>query len=97
MFLEGARWDYENHLVADSYAKELFVNFPLLLIVPQADRAKPKTGIYDCPCYRILTRIGMLSTTGHSTNFVMTIELPSDCPQDTWIRAGVALFLALRY
>ena len=38
-----------------------------------------------------------MSTTGHSTNFVMMIELPSKEDEDIWVRAGVATFLALRY
>jgi dynein heavy chain len=39
----------------------------------------------------------MLTTTGHSTNYVLNIEIPSKISEDIWIRAGVALFLALRY
>lgn len=47
--------------------------------------------------YKVVSRRGTLSTTGHSTNFVMNIELPTKEKEDVWIRAGVASFLSLRY
>lgn len=56
--MEGARWDYTDHVVTDSNPKELFTQFPMILIVPQADRKPPEEGIYNCPTYRILSRIG---------------------------------------
>jgi dynein heavy chain len=66
-------------------------------LVPIADRNPPNEGIYNCPLYKVESRRGTLSTTGHSTNFVMYIELPSKEIEDTWIRGGVAAFLSLRY
>lgn len=75
----------------------MFTEIPLILLVPQVDREIPKTGIYNCPVYKVLSRAGTLSTTGHSTNFVMTMELPSSVIEDKWIKAGVASFLSLRY
>jgi dynein heavy chain len=45
----------------------------------------------------VVSRRGTLSTTGHSTNFVMFFEIPSNQEEDIWVRAGVAAFLALRY
>ena len=39
----------------------------------------------------MLTRAGTLSTTGHSTNFVMFVELPSDAPNRTEIEGGVKM------
>jgi len=54
--------------------------------------------LYECPIYKTLLRFGTLSTTGHSTNFVMMINIPVREQQDieTWIMAGVASFLALK-
>ena len=97
IFLEGARWDSEKHILSDSKPKELFSDLPLVWLFPCVNRQPPVDGIYDCPIYKVDSRAGTLSTTGHSTNFVMYIELSSDREQDIWIKAGVACFLALRY
>jgi len=97
MYLEGCRWDYETHRLEESLPKKLFVDLPLMHLKPVCDRVSPNTGIYRTPVYKVLSRTGTLSTTGHSTNFVMWMELPSDRPEAVWVKAGVAAFLALRY
>ena len=38
----------------------------------------------------------VVPTTGHSTNFVLYVELPSNESDTVWIKAGVAMFLALK-
>lgn len=45
-------------------------------LLPMVDRKQPEDGIYRCPVYKVLSRRGTLSTTGHSTNFVFWIEVP---------------------
>jgi dynein heavy chain len=40
--------------------------------------------------------MGTLSTTGHSTNFVLMVELPSGEKENVWTKAGAAMFLALK-
>jgi dynein heavy chain len=78
LFLEGARWEKRVKSLIDPKAKELFSPLPTMHMLPQQNRAAPSSGIYRCPVYKILTRTGTLSTTGHSTNFVTWIEIPSD-------------------
>jgi len=97
MYLEGCKWDYNSHKLTDSDPKKLFVELPILHFVPEAERAEPDKGIYFMPIYKVLSRTGTLSTTGHSTNFVMKLEVPTDESEDKWVKAGVAGFLALRY
>jgi dynein heavy chain len=96
-FLEGARWDYETHMLTESRPKELYTDFPLFWLEPAKDREDPKEGVYLCPAYKTLTRAGTLSTTGHSTNFVMYLEVPTDKPESHWINSSVALFTALMF
>ena len=77
LFLEGSRWDNETHNLADPLPKELYSQMPVLHLQPVKDRPITQSDVYHCPVYKELTRAGQLSTTGHSTNFVMWLELPS--------------------
>ena len=97
LFMEGARWNSTTHILDDSQPKQLYTEMPLIWYVPKRNRVAPTSGIYNCPIYKVLSRSGTLSTTGHSTNYCLMIELPSNKAHDDWVRAGVALFLALRY
>jgi dynein heavy chain len=95
IYLEGCRWSREAHLLKDSEPKILFTDIPPLHFQPFQDR-EPNPKDYNCPLYKVLTRKGVLLTTGHSTNFVMYVEMKTDQIVDKWILAGVAAFLALR-
>ncbi|XP_041352994.1 dynein heavy chain 6, axonemal-like isoform X2 [Gigantopelta aegis] len=50
---------------------------------------------YECPLYRTSTRAGTLSSTGHSTNFVSSVDLPSVQPPDFWVLRGAAMLCQL--
>ncbi|XP_054472107.1 dynein axonemal heavy chain 1 [Anoplopoma fimbria] len=97
LFLEGARWDYDAGQLSESRPKELHTEMVIIWLIPKPNRKPPTSGFYVCPIYKTLTRAGTLSTTGHSTNYVMAVELPTDHSQRHWIKRGVALICALDY
>jgi len=96
VFLEGARWDRGTQQLEESKPKELFTELPTFLFMPVRNRV-PTPSDYRCPCYKVLSRKGTLLTTGHSTNFVLYLEMPTDQEVSKWIKAGVASFLALKH
>jgi len=87
LFLEGARWDKVVGSLVDPKPKELFSPMPTIHMLPVQNRKTPQDGIYRCSVYKVLTRSGTLSTTGHSTNFVTWIEIPSN--QETIFRSSL--------
>jgi len=97
LFLEGAGWNEMNGSLAESKPKELFVQMPVIKLIPtKTSDIKQNEDIYVCPVYKTSIRFGMLSTTGHSTNFVLHINLPlSEFKSKHYIKRAVAMLCSL--
>jgi dynein heavy chain len=95
LFFDGARWDTEKMVMADPEPKVLFSIAPVIWMKPCETSKMSEYKHYNCPVYKTSERWGILATTGHSTNFVMYVRIPSDREQKMWIMAGIALLCQL--
>jgi len=95
LFVEGARWDRNEGFLAEQLPKALHDRMPIVWIKPVKKTDLKAGEFYDCPVYRTSERKGVISTTGHSTNFVMPCRLNTKLPAAHWIKRGVALLCSL--
>jgi dynein heavy chain len=100
LFLEGASWNVSGVQLKEQSFGELSFEMPVIWLEPIKVENLVKQGYYECPLYKTSRRAGELSTTGHSTNFVMYFYLKYDegdnsKNQEHWIRRGTALLTQL--
>ena len=95
LFLEGAVWSYESGALNEATPKVLYGVMPLIWFKPCARDNVSSYQHYKCPMYRTGVRRGTLATTGHSTNFVMVVRLPSTDPEAHWVKRGTGLLTTL--
>ena len=56
LFLEGARWDFEKTVLAESQPKILFARAPTMLFKPYRTADLPAYPHYKCPVYKTSDR-----------------------------------------
>lgn len=97
LHFQGARWDARTEELAESLPKELFAAAPIIWLKPCRVSNTRSYPHYECPVYRTTARYGVLSTTGHSTNYVFNVRVPTSLAPAHWVERGVALITQLDY
>merc|ERR1711907_726164 len=79
LFLDGAIWNEKESCLADALPKELFSPAPHVHILPaiKGTIESKRHPHYECPVYKTSQRRGVLSTTGHSSNFLLFMDMPT--------------------
>ena len=95
MYMEGCKWDAVTLQLTESDPKVLFTMCPMIHFLPIKAVDKNFEGIYEMPLYLTMDRRGILATTGHSTNFVGLISMPTEKNPAHWTKRGAALLCAL--
>ncbi|KAJ1558113.1 Dynein heavy chain 7, axonemal, partial [Cladochytrium tenue] len=99
LFFDGARWSQDSHSIAESASKVLYDLLPVIWFRSARQQQQqaghgvggaPGGTTYGCPVYKTSPLRGVLSTTGHSANYVICVRPPSDRPETQWILHGVA-------
>lgn len=73
----------------------MFDTVPIIWLRPGIKSEFIPRQVYYSPLYRTSERRGVLATTGHSSNFVMFVLLPTTIKEDHWIHRGVACLCQL--
>ena len=73
----------------------MLLQMPIIHFVPIKDYVPDENTSFAAPVYKTSTRAGMLSTTGISTNFVVTVHMPTARPPSEWTLRGAALLCQL--
>lgn len=99
--MEGGRWNRDEFCLDESLPRIIYDQLPIFSIHPNVESVskgeldEKSSSNFQCPVYKTTDRHGFMTTTGHSTNFIMHLELPSKYPATHFIMRGCAAFCQL--
>lgn len=102
LYLDSAMLDPKTKLLRQPPPRKRFCQMPHIHLKPNmrtcvtvdsnpVTKAEEDVNMYNCPVYRTMSRSGRVSCAGLSTNYVMSVLLPTNLPPRVWILRGAAL------
>ena len=93
LFVEGAKWSFDDNTLADPDPMQLFSTMPIIHFKPvEQVKNKPTRGIYRSPMYLYPHRTG----SRERPSFMGVVELASGMhPAEYWTKRATAVLLAL--
>ena len=90
LYLEGARWDFESHTLANQKNNELVEELPVMHIIPVEKNESAKAGELQVPVYITQARRNAMGK-----GLVFEASLQSDVHESHWVLQGVCMTLNL--
>jgi len=94
LYMEGARWDSENGVIASSFLKDLHPPMPVLHVfskqAPAFEDRLERLGYYECPTFTCSTR-GASNT---NAIFGATVLMNENHTKEMWISAAVCMLFS---
>jgi len=78
LYLDCGFYDLEKQKLECSREGLLYPKLPFVKLIPVDSTVEKEQEGYHCPVYKTSQRAGVLSSTGHSTNFILPIVIPTD-------------------
>ncbi|RNF23496.1 Dynein heavy chain family protein [Trypanosoma conorhini] len=94
IFTDAWRWDQTRGVMADSLPGEPYASLPVVHFLPEPQH-KMGAEWHRVPLYRTVVRAGVISSLGASSNYVLSLEVPTDKGSDYWQLMGAACVCAL--
>ncbi|CCW68554.1 unnamed protein product [Phytomonas sp. Hart1] len=94
LYADAWRWNCVDEVMSDSLPGELYDTLPVIHFLPEPYHNKPDD-YHAVSLYRTTVRAGVMSSLGASSNYVLSIEFPSNKSSDYWLLKGAACVCAL--
>jgi dynein heavy chain len=95
LYSEACCVDLKSSIVKESAPDVIDTEVPVIHFKPIQQKGEQNGQFCEIPLYKTKLRAGTLSTTGHSTNFIISITCKTDQEEAYWIKRGAAFFCSL--